>query len=222
MDLKISPKTVHLETARKLREAIMTGHLKPGERMVETSLCEKLGVSRPSLRETLSMLAAEKLIVITPNRGPSVAIISWEEAEQIYHVRSILEGEMSATAAKRVKDADIREMRGALKHFEAAVAASDTLVRLSATTDFYDVIIRCSGNHIIGDLIRGLNARINFLRSRTMSSTGRPRQSIKEMTTLLEAIAARDVRGARTAAVAHVNAARDVAHQIYQQSAPEK
>ena len=200
----------------------MTGHLKPGERMVETSLCEKLGVSRPSLRETLSMLAAEKLIVITPNRGPSVAIISWEEAEQIYHVRSILEGEMSATAAKRVKDADIREMRGALKHFEAAVAASDTLVRLSATTDFYDVIIRCSGNHIIGDLIRGLNARINFLRSRTMSSTGRPRQSIKEMTTLLEAIAARDVRGARTAAVAHVNAARDVAHQIYQQSAPEK
>jgi len=222
MDLKISPKTVHLETARKLREAIMTGHLKPGERMVETSLCEKLGVSRPSLRETLRMLAAEKLIVITPNRGPTVAIISWEEAEQIYHVRSILEGEMSATAAKRVKDADIREMRGALKHFEAAVAVNDTLVRLSATTDFYDAIIRCSGNHIIGDLIRGLNARINFLRSRTMSSTGRPCQSIKEMTTLLEAIAARDVRGARAAAVAHVNAARDVAHQIYQQSAPEK
>lgn len=189
--------------------------------MVETSLCEKLGVSRPSLRETLRMLAAEKLIVITPNRGPSVAIISWEEAEQIYHVRSILEGEMSALAAKRVKDADVREMQVALKHFEEAVVVNDTLVRLSATTDFYDVIIRCSGNYIIGDLIRGLHARINFLRSRTMSSTARPRQSIKEMSTLLEAIAARDVRGARAAAVAHVLAARDVAHQIYQQTAPE-
>ncbi len=160
----------------------MTGHFKPGERMVETSLCEQLGVSRTSLRETLRMLAAEKLIVMTPNRGPSVAIISWEEAAQIYHVRAILEGEMAALAAKRVKDAGIEEMHAELKHFEDAVAASDTLTRLSATTDFYEVIIRCSGNHIIGDLIHGLHARINFLRARTMASPGRPRHSVREMT----------------------------------------
>jgi DNA-binding GntR family transcriptional regulator len=218
MDLKISPQTVQLETARKLREAIMTGHFKPGERMVETSLCERLGVSRTSLRETLRMLAAEKLIVMTPNRGPSVAIISREEAEQIYHVRAILEGEMAALAAKRVKDADVAEMHAALKHFEEAVAASDTLTRLSATTDFYEVIIRSSGNHIIGDLIHGLHARINFLRARTMASPGRPRHSVREMTTLYEAIARRDVRAARGAAVAHVLAARDEAQHVYEQT----
>lgn len=218
MDLKISPKTVQLETARKLREAIMIGHFKPGERMVETSLCEKLGVSRTSLRETLRMLAAEKLIVMTPNRGPSVAIISPEEADQIYHVRAILEGEMAALAAKRVKDADVAEMHTALKHFEEAVAASDTLTRLSATTDFYEIIIRTSGNHIIGDLIHGLHARINFLRARTMASPGRPHHSVREMTTLYQAIAERDVRAARAAAVAHVQAARDEAQHVYQQT----
>ena len=218
MDLKISPKTVQLETARKLREAIMIGHFKPGERMVETSLCEKLGVSRTSLLETFRMLAAEKLIVMTPNRGPSVAIISREEADQIYHVRAILEGEMAALAAKRVKDADVAEMHTALKHFEEAVAASDTLTRLSATTDFYEIIIRTSGNHIIGDLIHGLHARINFLRARTMASPGRPHHSVREMTTLYQAIAERDVRAARAAAVAHVQAARDEAQHVYQQT----
>lgn len=218
MDLKITPQTVQLETARKLREAIMTSHFKPGERLVETSLCEQLGVSRTSLRETLRMLAAERLIVMTPNRGPSVAIISWEEADQIYDVRAILEGEMAALAAKRVRDSDVEELHGALKTFEEAVVVSDTLTRLSATTDFYEVIIRCSGNHIIGDLIHGLHARINFLRARTMASPGRPRHSVREMTSLYQAIAARDVRAARAAAVAHVQAARDEAQHVYQQT----
>jgi DNA-binding GntR family transcriptional regulator len=218
VDLKISPQTVQLETARKLREAIMIGYFKPGERMVETSLCAQLGVSRTSLRETLRMLAAEKLIVMTPNRGPSVAIISWEEADQIYHVRAILEGEMAALAAKRAKGDAIEKMHAALKHFEEAVAASDTLTRLSATTDFYELIIDCSENHIIGDLIHGLHARINFLRARTMASPGRPRHSASEMTALYKAIAARDVRGARAAAIAHVQAARDEAQHVYQQT----
>lgn len=217
MDLKVLPQTVQLETARKLREAIMVGHFQPGERMVETSLCEQLGVSRTSLRETLRVLASEQLIVMTPHRGPSVAVITWEEADQIYHVRAILEGEMAALAAKRITEADVAEMRGALRHFEEAVAARDSLTRLSATSDFYEVIIRCSGNRIIGDLIHGLLARINFLRARTMDSPGRPRHSVREMTVLYEAIAARDVRGARAAAVAHVQAAREEVRHVYLQ-----
>ena len=215
MDLKISPQTVQVETARKLREAIMVGHFKPGERLVETSLCEKLGVSRTSLRETLRVLAGERLIVLTPNRGPSIAIISPEEADQIYHVRAILEGEMAALAAEHVSVADIAELRSALKEFEEAVAAEDPVTRLTATTDFYEVIIRCSGNRIIGDLVHALVARINFLRARTMASPGRARHSCNEMASLLEAIAAHDATAARAAAVAHVQAAHEEARHVF-------
>jgi len=218
MDLKIFPQSVQIETARKLREAITVGHFKPGERLVEASLCEQLGVSRTSLRETLRVLATERLIVMRPNRGPSVAVITWEEADQIYHVRAILEGEVSALAAKNISGEDVAEMRKALKAFEKAVATQNPLTRLYATGNFYEVIIRCSGNRIIGDLIHGLVARINSLRARTMASPGRARHSVKEMSAIYEAIALRDVRGARAAAVAHVQAAREEAQHIYQQN----
>lgn len=216
MDLKIAPQTIQLETARKLREAITVGHFKPGERLVETTLCEQLGISRTTLRETLRVLATERLIVITPNRGPSVAVITWEDADQIYHVRAILEGELSALAAKRISDTDIADMRDALSHFEQGVVAQDPLTRISATSDFFEIIIRSSGNRIIGDLIHGLVARINFLRARTMASPGRARHSVKEMKAIYEAIAARDARGARAAAVAHVLAAREEAQHVFQ------
>jgi len=221
MDLKISPQTVQVETARKLREAIMVGYFKPGERLVETSLCEQLGVSRTSLRETLRVLAGERLIVLTPNRGPSIAIISSEEADQIYHVRAILEGEMAALAAEHVSDADVAELRSALKQFEEAVAAENPVTRLTATTDFYEVIIRCSGNGIIGDLVHGLVARINFMRARTMASPGRARHSVNEMASLLEAIAAHDAKRARAAAIAHVQAAREEARHVFSQKEPK-
>ena len=215
MDLKITPSTVQHETVRKLREAIMVGHFQPGERLVETSLAEELGVSRPSLREALRVLATEHLVVITPNRGPSVAMISWEEAEQIYQTRALLEGELAVLAAERATTADVESMREALGKFSLAVQKSDSLVRLSATTDFYEAIIAASGNYVIGGLIHGLVARINFLRARTMASPGRAKHSVREMTKLFDAIEAHDSRAARAAAVAHVNAARQEAFDVF-------
>ena len=61
------------------------------------------GVSRTSIREALRSLAAEKLVTIVPNRGPSVTRISWEEADAIYQVRALLEGEAMALLARRIE-----------------------------------------------------------------------------------------------------------------------
>ncbi len=72
MDLRISPRTVQQETVDKLRLAILSGMFQPGNRLVESQLCIQLGISRPSLREALRSLAAERLIEIVPNRGPSI------------------------------------------------------------------------------------------------------------------------------------------------------
>ncbi len=81
MDLKVTPRLVQSQIVSKLREAILTGHFKPGERLVESTLCQMINVSRSSLREALRLLEGEKLILNVPNKGPSVAEISWVEAE---------------------------------------------------------------------------------------------------------------------------------------------
>ncbi len=215
MELKISPRSVQQETVRMMREAIISGHFKPGEKLVEAKLCSQLGVSRTSVREALRVLAAEKLVTIVPNKGPSVAEVSWQEAESIYHLRALLEGEVAALAASRIEAADLQRMRDALDAFAIAVEDQDWVARLSATGDFYEVIIQRCGNAVMGDVLHGLLTRINFLRAKTMASPGRAKHSVRELRRIYEAIEKGDARGARAAAVAHVQAAEAEARDVY-------
>jgi DNA-binding GntR family transcriptional regulator len=214
-DLKIARVTVQSQLADKLRSTILSGLFKPGTRLVEARLCELFAVSRTSIREALRQLAAERLVVIAPNRGPSVAVISWDEVHNIYKVRELLEGEAVALFAIRANPSQLFQLRQALQRFEAATRANDPLERLASTQDFYDVILNGCGNRIIMELLQGLMARITFLRSRSMSSAGRPRQSLIEMRRIFDAIKAGDVKGARSASTDHVRSACAAARQVF-------
>lgn len=215
-DLKVIPVTVTGQTVAKLRDAILGGVFKPGERLFEQNLCEWVGVSRTSIREALRRLEAERLITITPNRGPSVTEITWEEARSIYEVRALLEGEAVALFAGRASPAELTRMKAALADFDRAVSTNSPLERLASTERFYAVILAGCGNPVIAEMINGLVARINFLRARSMSREGRSRQSASEMWRIFEAIEKRRPGEARRAAVDHVKAASDTAHESYQ------
>jgi DNA-binding GntR family transcriptional regulator len=207
MDLKVSPVSVHQQAARKLRAAILAGVFQPGERLVEADLCERLGVSRPSVREALRSLEAEKLVAIVPNRGPLVPLITWEEAKEIYQVRVLLEGEAAAAFAQRATPESVRQMQSALADFVKADKEDDAVERINATSRFYDEILNGCGNSVIRDILKGLFARVTFLRSRSMSAPGRAKLSGQEMKAILQAIQKRDSDAARKAAVKHVEQA---------------
>lgn len=215
MDLKVAPVSVHEQVAGNLRNAILAGVFRPGERLVEADLCQRLGVSRPSLREALRSLAAEKLIEIVPNRGPLVPVITWEQADEIYEVRILLEGAAAAALAKRAKAEDLRKLRAALTDFIAADNRSDAAGRLGAASQFYDAILNGSGNSVIHDILRGLHARVTFLRARSMATPGRAKESAREMKAILNTIAAGDAKAARKAATVHVENARDAARASF-------
>jgi DNA-binding GntR family transcriptional regulator len=212
--LKISPVTVTGQTVSKLRDAILEGVFKPGERLLEQNLCEWIGVSRTSVREALRRLEAERLIVITPNRGPSVAEVQWPEAQAIYEVRALLEGEAVALFSARATPAELSDMKMALADFDRAVSLNVPLDRLAATARFYAIILNGCGNPVIAEMIQGLVARITFLRARSMSLEGRSRQSAVEMWRMFEAIENRDAAAGRQAAVEHVNAACVAAREV--------
>jgi GntR family transcriptional regulator, trigonelline degradation regulator len=215
LDLSGHPTSVHVRTASKLRDAILSGMFRPGDRMVESDLCRRMGVSRPSVREALRRLEAERLINIRPNRGPVVTEISWEEARQIYHVRALLEGEAAALFATHASAAALRELEGALADFQRAAKRENALQRLTATGRFYNVILDHCGNKVIAELLQGLVARITFLRSRSMSRSGRAKVSAVEMAKMYRAIAAGDEGAARQAAIDHVKAAANAARLVF-------
>jgi DNA-binding GntR family transcriptional regulator len=204
---------------QRLRDAISAGAFQPGDRLVETELALRLGVSRPLLREAMRRLAAERLVEILPNRGPRIPVLSWQDAEAIYDVRRLLEGEAAASCAARATSDDTARLADALAAFADAVARSDADARIAATSRFYGVMLEACGNPILEELLAGLLARINFLRSRSMSLEGRSRQSLAEMTAIHDGIARHDPDTARAAAERHVNNARDAAAIYYAQEA---
>jgi DNA-binding GntR family transcriptional regulator len=218
MDLRIQTQSVQSLTVEKLREAIIKGLFKPGQKLVEATLCEQLGVSRSSVREALRRLEAEKLIRIVPNRGPFVADIDLAEAEQIYHVRAMLEGEACYLYASRADAEGIKTMREALADFDRAAKSGDAIERLASTARFYDVILTGCGNKVIAEILEGLLARVNFLRARSMATAGRARHSARELREIFNAIEAHDARSARASAVAHVKQASEAARASFADS----
>lgn len=221
-NLRISPKTVQQQIVEKLREAIVEGMFKPGDRLVEASLCEMLGVSRPSIREALRSLEAERLVSIIPNRGPQIPVLTRDHAADIYKVRALLEGEAAFIAARRATPDDLKLMRAALATFGKAVRANDMQTEVSATSEFYNHILRICGNRIIEETLHGLLARVNFLRAHSMSRPGRAKVSLKEMKAIYEAIAANNGNAARSAAVKHVENAHMSANEAYESFSAEE
>jgi DNA-binding GntR family transcriptional regulator len=215
MDLRVTPRPVQSQIVNKLRDAILSGHFKPGQRLVESSLCQMINVSRSSLREALRRLEGEKLVLNIPNKGPSVAEITWEEAEDIYHVRAMLEGEAVALFTKRANRDEISRMRAALRDFVKAHEADDAAEKLRSTTEFYGTMLAGCGNGVIRELLEGLHARISLLRSQSMSRKGRSRFSAREMGEILKMIEKKDSVSARKAAIAHVRAASEAAKEVF-------
>ena len=119
--------TVRSMVAQKLREAIMSGTLKPGQRLVERELCEMTGVSRPSIREALRLLEADGLVNTVPHRGPVVSTISLEEAKQLYAARAVLEGFAGRECARLHDPAVVRRIGDALTRLKAAFAEGDLM-----------------------------------------------------------------------------------------------
>ena len=211
LNLRISPRTVQQETVDKLRLAIFSGVFLPGSRLVESQLCMQLGISRPSLREALRSLQAERLIEIVPNRGPSVPALSWEEATAIYEVRELLEVEAAGRCALRISAEQVRELEKSLSAFEEAASSKDSVAQVMTAADFYSIVLANCGNAILEEVHRGLVARISFFRGRSMSLEGRAQESLAEMREIFEAIAAGDEKAARKASKRHLLKAKTAA-----------
>lgn len=214
-DIRVSAITVQAQTVAKLREAILSGLFTPGERLIEATLCERVGVSRTSIREALRRLEAERLVTNLPNRGPAVAEISWREAEEIYAVRALLEGHAAALCAEHASPEILSDMLHSLEGFETAVSTDSALERIRWTEEFYAAMLRGCDNSIITEMVRGLLARISFLRARSMSREGRSRHSLVEMRRIYEAISNGNASVAQQAAIDHVKNAAAAARKVF-------
>jgi DNA-binding GntR family transcriptional regulator len=206
-------KTLRELALEKMRGAILSGHFKPGERVVERSLCEQLDVSRSIVREVLRHLEAEGLIESVPHSGPVIASLSADQAAQIYALRGLMEGRAARLFAEAASDAALAHLATLNAAIQSAFKAGDHAAVVERTTAFYEALFQGAGMTIAWDIVRSLNARINRLRLMTIGSPGRQKEAAAEMDKILKALRKRDPAAAQEAAEAHVRRVAEIAGQ---------
>jgi len=213
MRVERTAKTLRELTLEKMRDAILDFRLRPGERLVERTLCERLGVSRTVVREVLRHLETEGLVESIPHQGPAVARPDPAKAAQIYEIRALLEAEAARACALRATPAEVKRLGAAVDRIESAFAQNSPRDVIRMTTEFYEILFACAGKSVAWDVVQSLNARINHLRAMTISTPGRDKVAIQEMHRILDAIKRHDADAANQASLDHVRMVADLARK---------
>lgn len=192
-----------------LRDAITSGQFASGQRLVERDLCEMFGVSRPPIREALRQLDAEGFVTTVPNKGPVVTKLDRSMIRSLYEVRAALEATAAAAFAQNASDEQIALLSNKLKRIRETYSRGDLAARMKAKNDFYDLLMTGSNNDVLPGMFRIINARINQVRTLSLSSPTRLPQSLKEIEAIVAAISERDAEKAFALSRRHVQEAAE-------------
>ena len=143
-----------------LRQAILRGELKPGERLMEIQLANKLGVSRTPIREAIRKLELEGLVLMIPRKGAEVADISEKSLRDVLEVRRALEELAVRLTCEKITKAQIRELRESAEEFKKILRSSDITQIAEADVRFHDIIYLATDNQKLILLLNNLREQM--------------------------------------------------------------
>ena len=188
-----------------LRQAILRGELKPGERLMEIQLANKLGVSRTPIREAIRKLELEGLVLMIPRRGAEVAEITEKSLRDVLEVRGALEELAVKLACQKITDEQIQELCMAEKEFEMALSSGDVTVYAEADVKFHDVIYRATDNQRLIQLLFNLREHMYRYRVEYLKREESHGNLLIEHRRIIETIANRDMDAAVDAVCQHID-----------------
>ncbi len=143
-----------------LRQAILRGELKPGERLMEIQLANKLGVSRTPIREAIRKLELEGLVLMIPRKGAEVADITEKSLKDVLEVRRALEELSVKLTCDRITKEEIKELEQAAENFRKTMKNKDITEIAEADVRFHDVIYTATKNQKLIQLLNNLHEQM--------------------------------------------------------------
>lgn len=189
----------------KLREAIQSGRLRPGDRVREIELAAWLNVSRTPIRDALRRLESAGLVSHAPRQGLVVTQLDPQQVLELYALREVLEGAAAALAARYASESEIRSLQKLLAAQRAAGSRAEELADLNR--QFHEVLYHAARNRYLIGALRGLRDSLALLRDTTYSVPGRPPQALAEHTRIVDAIRRQNEGAAEDAATKHIRSA---------------
>ena len=187
-----------------LREAITSGILQPGERLMETQIAEELGVSRTPVREAIRKLELEGFVIMMPRRGTYVADLSMKDINEVFEIRTSLEVLAAGLAAERITEEELEQLNRLLVKISEYIEAGDLDKIVETDVAFHDILYRASRNNRLVAIINNLREQTSRFRSISLGHPGRLQETLKEHRRLVDAISQRDPELAQQMAHEHM------------------
>lgn len=188
-----------------LRQAILTGEMKPGERLMEIHLANKLGVSRTPIREAIRKLELEGLVTMIPRRGAEVAEITEKSLKDVLEVRRTLDALSVELACDRINDEELEALRAACLKFEEATKTKDARVIAKADVSLHDIIVKATGNQRLIQLVNNLSEQMYRYRFEYIKDESGHATLIEEHRIIYESIRKKDKETAANTAKLHID-----------------
>ncbi|MFF5478712.1 GntR family transcriptional regulator [Streptomyces sp. NPDC012935] len=202
-----------------LRQDIIAGRLRPGDRLVERELAERLGVSRVPVREAIRALVAEGFVQFESARRTVVRRLTPADVKELFELREALEVYAAGLAASRATPEDLAEVEGLLDQAATATEAGDAEAITDVNSRLHDRIVAMAGNTLLIEALEPVAGRLRWMTRRNEEWP----QLLVEHRELYEAIASGDPNRARAHALTHVRTNhRSTVRQLFGEAAAEE
>ncbi len=179
--------TLREKILETIRDAILKGTMKPGERVSEPELAERFGISRTPIREAFRQLESEGYLEVIPRKGAVVASLSERDVEEFYAIKIILEGFAAKMAAENLSSKDIERLESINERLQQIAKDGDVKTFFRVHNEFHEVFIKAAGNEKLYEMINHLVLRFKRLRLASLSQPGRMEISVEEHRNMIQA-----------------------------------
>lgn len=182
---------LHEEAASALRDMIMEGVLRGGDRVPEEPFCRRLGISRTPLREALKILAAEGLVELRPNRGSIVTVVPADEVEAIFEVMAALEELTGTLLCARISNEEIEQILSLHEEMARAFRGGKRARYFALNQDIHRQLVRAAKNPVLAASYAGFTERIQRARFQANYDPVRWEESMREHEDIMQALEGR-------------------------------
>lgn len=187
-----------------LREAILKGELKPGERLMELQLASKLGVSRTPIREAIRMLEQEGLAVTIPRKGAEVAKMTEKDMEDVLQIRDALDELAASIACEQITSEELEELKYTMREFEEYTRTADVKRIAEADVRFHDIIYKATRNPKLENMLNNLREQMYRYRVEYLKDEKNYPVLIKEHSEIVEGLSKKNKEKLTAAMHEHV------------------
>lgn len=204
------PLTLRERIVDFIKDSVVSGRLKQGERVPEQEIAESFGISRTPIREAFRQLESEGFITVTPRKGAVVSPITDKDVSEFYDIKSLLEGYAAKTACAKLTQKDIKKLESLNVQMERSAEKDDVKGFFRLDNQFHDTFLKACGNEKLCALIHHLVQQFERFRITALSLPGRMQDSLKQHNRIIEAFKAGDTVLVEDLVRANAERGRDV------------